>query len=354
MIGLYIGSTQGFSGKNLVALALGQHFQREGVRLGYMKPVGAMAHKVGNQIGDEDAHFLQQALGLSDSPSLVTPVVITRDFHMRAFLEDCANLMPGIVDSYNKLAADKDLMLIGGSGSFLHTGKYCGVDGLSVAQALGAKVLLVDRYRQEYNYDYLAAAKEALGDDLAGVILNDVPEHFREEVETLIIPFLKRRGVDVLGIIPHDPIMSAVRAGDLAHALGGRMVSMSNHVNNLVVHFLIGTMQVENFMTFFKRQKDVAVICGGDRADLQLVALEGGCAALILTGNLYPNDIILTKAEDKGIPVIVVREDTFTVAKKMERMLAQEKLRDKARIDHGVRLVQQSVNMAGLKKSLGL
>ncbi len=56
-----------------------------------MKPVGAVPHKVENQIGDEDAHFIQQALGLSASPSLVSPVVITRDFHMRAFLEDCGH-----------------------------------------------------------------------------------------------------------------------------------------------------------------------------------------------------------------------------------------------------------------------
>ena len=211
MIGLYIGSTQGYSGKNLVTLALGQHFQREGHQLGYMKPVGTVPHKIGNEIGDEDAYFMQQALGLSENPSLVSPVVITRDFRMRAFLEDCANLMPGIVDSYKQLSNKKDLMLVGGSGSFLYSGKYCGVDGLSVAQALGTKVILVDRYLQEYNYDYLAAAKEALGDDLVGVILNDVPEHFREEAETLIVPFLKRRGVDVLGIVPHDPVMSATK-----------------------------------------------------------------------------------------------------------------------------------------------
>ncbi|MHC1710747.1 MAG: phosphotransacetylase family protein [Solidesulfovibrio sp.] len=354
MIGLYIGSTQGYSGKNLVTLALGQHFQREGQRVGYMKPIGAVPHKIENQIGDEDAHFIQQALGLSETPSLVTPVVITQDFRMRAFLEDCANLMPGIVDSYKKLSVNKDLMLVGGSGSFLYSGKYCGVDGISVAQALGTKVILVDRYIQEYNYDYLAAAKEALGDDLAGVILNDVPEHFREEAETLITPFLKRRGVDVLGIIPHDPIMFAIRSGDLAHGLGGRMISMAARSDTLVVNFLIGTMQVENFITFFKRHKDVAVLCGGDRADLQLVALEGGCAALILTGNLYPNDIILAKAEDKGIPVIVVRDDTFTVAKKMELMLTREKLRDKSRIEHGAKLVQQSINMTALKKNLGI
>ncbi|WP_300161194.1 DRTGG domain-containing protein [Solidesulfovibrio sp.] len=354
MIGLYIGSTQGYSGKNLVTLALGQQFQREGLRVGYMKPIGAVPHKVENQIGDEDAHFMQQALGLSETPSLVTPVVITRDFRMRAFLEDCANLLPGIVDSYKKLSTGKDLMLVGGSGSFLYSGKYCGVDGVAVAQALGTKVVLVDRYLQDYNYDYLAAAKEALGDDLAGVILNDVPEHFREEAETLIVPFLKRRGVDVLGIIPHDPIMFAVRAGDLANGLGGRLITSGGRTDSLVVNFLIGTMQVENFVTFFKRHKDVAILCGGDRADLQLVALEGGCAALILTGNLYPNDIILAKAEDKGIPVIVVRDDTFSVAKKMELMLTREKLRDRSRIEHGAKLVQQAVNMAALKKNLGI
>ncbi len=354
MIGLYVGSTQGYSGKNLVTLALGQHFQREGLNIGYMKPVGAVPHKVENQIGDEDAHFMQQALGLSETPSLVTPVVITRDFHMRAFLEDCANLLPGIVDSYKKLSAGKDLMLVGGSGSFLYSGKYCGVDGVTVAQSIGAKVILVDRYIQEYNYDYLAAAKEALGDDLAGVILNDVPDHFREEAETLIVPFLKRRGMDVLGIVPHDPIMFAVRAADLAHGLGGRLITTGSHTDNLVVNFLIGTMQVENFVTFFKRHKDVAILCGGDRADLQLVALEGGCAALILTGNLYPNDIILAKAEEKNIPVIVVRDDTFTVAKKMELMLTREKLRDRSRIEHGTRLVQQSINMSVLKKNLGI
>ena len=148
--------------------------------------------------------------------------------------------------------------------------------------------------------------------------------------------------------------MFAVRASDLATGLGGRLISAPSRTDNLVVNFLIGTMQVENFVTFFKRQKDVAILCGGDRADLQLVGLEGGCAALILTGNLYPNEMILAKAEDKGIPVIVVRDDTFTVAKKMEHMLTREKLRDKSRIEHGTKLVQQAVNMAVLKKNLGL
>jgi BioD-like phosphotransacetylase family protein len=64
--------------------------------------------------------------------------------------------------------------------------------------------------------------------------------------------------------------------------------------------------------------------------------------------------MILAKAEDKGVPVIVVRDDTFSVAKKMELMLTREKLRDRSRIEHGTKIVQQSVNMPLLKKNLGL
>jgi BioD-like phosphotransacetylase family protein len=64
--------------------------------------------------------------------------------------------------------------------------------------------------------------------------------------------------------------------------------------------------------------------------------------------------MILAKAEDKGVPVIVVRDDTFSVAKKMELMLTREKLRDRSRIEHGIRLVNQAVDQNLLKKNLGL
>ncbi|MFA6810542.1 MAG: AAA family ATPase, partial [Desulfoplanes sp.] len=80
MIGLYIGSTTGYAGKNMIALSLGMKLQKEGLKVGYMKPVGAVPGKTGEKIGDEDAFFLQEVLGLNEDPTLVTPVVITHDF----------------------------------------------------------------------------------------------------------------------------------------------------------------------------------------------------------------------------------------------------------------------------------
>ncbi|MDQ7834392.1 MAG: DRTGG domain-containing protein [Humidesulfovibrio sp.] len=354
MVGVYIGSTSGYSGKNLIAMSLGLRFKKEGLRVGYMKPVGAVPRKENGQPGDEDAFFLQEVLGLRQDPELVTPVVVTREFTVRAFSEDIGDLMPGIVSAYEELSRDKDVMIIAGSGNLLGSGTYCGLDGVSVSRALGAKTLVIDRYHNELKYDYVLRCKEALGDDLAGLILNDIPEHYRPEVDDLIVPFFKRKGVDVLGVIASDPIMSAIKVSDLAERLGGKIISAHHKADRVVENFLIGTMQVENFLTHFMRHKNSAIIVGGDRSDVQLVALEGSCPCLILTGNLYPNDIILTRSEVLQTPIIVVREDTFSVAKKMETILSRHKLRDMIKVNHGVQLVGSALDFDLLKGKLGL
>jgi BioD-like phosphotransacetylase family protein len=354
MVGIYIGSTSGYSGKNLIAMSLGLRFKKEGLRVGYMKPVGAVPRKEDGQPGDEDAFFLQEVLGLRQDPSLVTPVVVTREFTVRAFSEDIGDLMPGIVSAYEELSRDKDVMIIAGSGNLLGSGTYCGLDGVSVSRALQAKALVIDRYQNELKYDYVLRCKETLGDDLAGAILNDIPEHYRSEVDDLIAPFFKRKGVDVLGVIASDPIMSAIKVNDLAERLGGKIISAHHKADRVVENFLIGTMQVENFLTHFMRHKNSAIIVGGDRSDVQLVALEGSCPCLILTGNLYPNDIILTRSEVLQTPIIMVREDTFSVAKKMENILSRHKLRDMIKVNHGVQLVGAALDFELLKGKLGL
>ncbi len=358
MLGLYIGSTTQFAGKNLVAMTLGLKFQQMGLEVGYMKPVGAMPGMHENTMGDEDAFFLQEIFGLNDDPALVTPVLVTRDFKVDALRAPRKNkFLNSISTAYEKLSKGKDVMLISGSGSFLHSGKYCSVDGVSVSTALQAKTILIDRFRNELNYDYILSAKdilEAHGSEFLGTIFNDVSHSYLEEANELIIPSLTNRGVEVFGTIPHDPFMNGFKVSKLAERLGGRIITAANQADRLVDTFLIGTMQVENFLTYFQRQKNAAIIVGGDRADLQLVAIEGNCPCLVLTGNLYPNDIIMSRAELLGIPMIVVRGDTFATAKLMETVQTTQKLRDEIKINHGTQLVQGNIDMPRLLEKLGI
>ncbi len=353
MAGIYVGSTAGYSGKNMVVMGLGLKFQKEGYQVGYYKPVGAMPKEINGKLGDDDAYFVQGVLGLEQDPAEVTPVVVTQDFKVKAFSGLCENLMGKITDGYQKLSKGKDITLVAGSGS-MYSGKYCHLDGVNVVKSLGIPAIIIDRFSKELNYDYLVVLKEALGDNLMGVVINDITPNFMDEVETLIVPFLNRNGVKVLGVIPKDPLMGAIKVADLAEKLGGKVISAQHKSERIVESFLIGTMQVENFLTHFRKNKNAAVIVGGDRSDVQLVALEGDSPCLVLTGNLYPNDIILTRSEVLEIPIIVVRDDTFSVAKKMETILQRHKLRDIIKIKQGAQLVSSNIDFEYIKQGLGL
>ncbi len=355
MPGLYIGSTTPFGGKNTLCLGLGLRLRKEGLAVGYMKPVGAQAARMGNAWGDMDARTITQALSLPFDPALATPVLITQDFmHKALAAAPGEDHTAAIAPAYAKASKGKDVMLVGGSGSFLQSGMYAGVDGVKISSILGLPVLLVDRCAQEVHYEALLAAKNILGDKLLGCVLSDVPGHSQEEINTVIVPFLNSRGVKVFGVIPHDRLLGSMTVGNLSQSLGGKLISAGHKADVVAESFLIGTMQVENFLTHFRKYPKAAVIVGGDRSDLQLVALEGPCSCLILTGNLYPNDIILSRAENAEVPIMVVREDTYSVAKRMDALLTRHKLRDAVKFQQASQLVAAHVDVAGIKQGLGL
>lgn len=245
-------------------------------------------------------------------------------------------------------------MLVGGLGDMTTTGKHCYVDGMSIVRELGLKTVLVDRYHNGQNFDAVLSIREQLGNTLAGVIFNDVPEHFLRDADEILVPYLREQGVEVLGIIPRQPALNAIKASELSWQLGGKIVSGNNQSQRSIEDFLIGTMQVENFMTYFKQHLNAAVIVGGDRTDLQLVALEGGCPSLILTGNITPSELIRTRSEALGVPVIQVTEDTYTVAKRMEEILGSQKLRELSKIRSAAEAFNSSLDFKALAQTLGL
>ncbi|MEW6213819.1 MAG: phosphotransacetylase family protein [Nitrospirota bacterium] len=353
MISLYVGSTSGYSGKSLVSMGLGHKFKKDGFRVGYFKPVGILPIKVNDVLTDNDAWRIYRALELKDPISEICPVVLTQELAVKGYLKDVKGLLAKIVKSYNQLSKDKDIILVGGYGS-IYSGGVLGISGLKVIKRLNAKVVIVVKYEGEFCVDYILQAKKDLGDHFIGVILNKVTHEYKQGVEDYIVPFLKRKDVDILGILPHDSIVGSITIEELNDMLGGKVLCCHDRLNNLVEHFLIGAMQVDRATEYFKRTKNNAVIVGGDRADIQLSAIESGTECLVLTGELYPSEIIIARAELKDIPILVVRDDTYSVAKKLERLSVRLRLRDKAKVARSTDLVAENVNFPLFYEKLGI
>src|SRR4030042_495429 len=353
MISLYVGSTGGYSGKSLVSMGLGHKFKKDGLRVGYLKPVGILPFKIDDILTDNDAWRIYRALELKDPITEICPVVLTQELAVKGYLKDIRGLMEKIEKSHKKLSEGKDITILGGYGS-VYTGTVLGLQGLKVTKRLKAKVVIVVKYEGEFCVDYILQAKKDLGDSFIGVILNRVTYEFRQGVDDYVLPFLRRKGVDILGVLPHDSIVGAITVEELNDMLGGKILCCHHRLSNLVEHFLIGAMQVDKAVEYFKKARNNAVIVGGDRSDIQLSAIEAGSVCMILTGDLYPGEIIISKAEQRDIPMMVVRDDTYSVAKKLERLSVRLRLRDKAKVDRGMNLVMENVDFPLIYKKLGI
>ena len=350
---LYVGSSSSHSGKNLVCLGLGRRMLDDGLSLAFMKPFGASPLRVGQVYTDSDAWMIAEELGLEQTPQETCPVVRTQDLVALSLRHQAGELLGAVRRAFERLREGRDLMLLAGSGT-LASGAMCGLSGHTLVRELQARVLLVDRYENQHFLDNLLCTRDRLGPALLGVVINSVDPEMSGALEERVLPFLAAEGIACLGRLPQDEVLGSVAVQSLVETLGAKVLTGAKQAGRLVARFFIGAMQVSHAPKFFAGVRDFGCIVGGDRPDIQLAALEGGAACLILTGNLYPSEIILSRAEEHEVPVLVVREDTYAVAHSLERLRLTTSLRTPEKMARARQLVAANLDFAGLYKALRL
>jgi BioD-like phosphotransacetylase family protein len=218
-----------------------------------------------------------------------------------------------------------------------------------------AKTILIDKATYTSpSVDGCLRAKDQLGDLLAGVVFNRLKPRRKEYVERTIAPYLESRGIPVLGIIAEDPVLGAVPVRAIAESLGAKILCCEDKLDELVERLMIGAMNMDTAIRHFRRTPNKAVITGGDRADIQLAALETSTKCLILTGDLYPNDVILGRAQEKNVPVLVVRSDTLQAVEQCESLFGHLSLNSLQKIHRVSEVVDTEFSFSRLYKALGL
>ncbi|MCB2188892.1 MAG: phosphotransacetylase family protein [Deltaproteobacteria bacterium] len=350
---LYVGSVASHSGKNVVCLGLGHQLLKDGKKLAYIKPYGASPAMAEGTAIDAEAWMIAQSLGLEQTPGQTSPVVANQDLRALALRHQCADLILRIKKSVEELSPGKDLTLLSGAGT-LASGAMCGVDAFAVTAALDTKLILVDRYENQYYLDNLVRAADVFGDRLVGVIINNTNPEMNDALQNEVIPYLAGEKITVLGCLPKDELLRAVSVQNLVQMLGASLLTGARYGSRLVKRFFIGAMQVTHAGKFFSGSRDFACLVGGDRPDIQMAAIESHAACLILTGNFYPSDIILSRAEENKVPVLVVRADTYSAAHRVESMRHRISLQDEEKIGRAEQLVRDNVDFKALYQKLGL
>lgn len=355
MIPLYISSTASYAGKSALCVGLGRRLQKDGYRIGYMRPVTTTKTCIGDCVVDKEAEMMLQTLDLQDPIKSIWPVCFDAANVEAVLRGEGADYRKLIQQAFAEVSKDKDVVLIEG-GSRCVQGLAAGLSCQDISAMLEAKVLVVDKYDVATTLvvDDLLAYKMRLGKKMLGAVFNAVPRHRLDFVNQLVVPFLEEHGVPVYAALPLDRLFSSVTVGELAEALQGEIICRPDLESNLVENLMVGAMNVDSALQYFRRKLNLGVITGGDRPDIQLAALETSTRALILTGNMRPSPLIMSRAQEAGVAIILVKYDTMTTVQRAQEVFEKTRFHQEQKIARFEQMLSARFNFDKLYQELGL
>jgi len=301
---------------------------------------------------DDDVKFIGSTLNIEEE-NLISSVGLLDNIsaEKRIFNKD---LDPGKgFDQIKGLVNDdfKGLNILEAAGN-LHEGMIYGLSLPQLAKDLDAEVLIVNLWEDCKSVDALLDAKKQLGEKLAGVVLNGVLPQEVEKVKNEIIPSLKDLDIEVFGVMPKSPLLRSVTVGELVRRLDAKVICCPEKDQLLVETLSIGAMGVNSAMEFFRRRRNMAVVTGADRTDIQLAALEASTQCLILTGLGDPLSQLIHRAEELEVPILKVELDTLSSVEIIEQAFGHVRIHESIKASYAIQLVQEHVNLKRILENI--
>jgi len=357
---VFIAATRQNDGKTTVSLGLIAALQQHFPRVGYIKPVGQRFVQIEEQNIDEDTVLMDSVYDLNCPLRDMSPIAVEPDF-TRKYLESSNNdaLVKKIKKAFDRVAWEKDFVLCEGSGH-AGVGSVFDLSNAQIAKILRAKVIIVSQGGIGKPIDEISlnqALFEREGVEIIGVILNKVLGQKLDHIADFARRGLKRKGLELLGVIPHQRILSSPTVGSIREELNAELLNENGNIRGLVEDVIVGAMGVHNAMPFFRR--GVLLITPGDREDILLAAcadLAGQAdekmAGIVLTANLRPGPSVLKMIQSMPIPVLLAAQDSYEVASRVHDLTVKTRPNDAEKISLIRDLIAKNVDIGAILKAL--
>ncbi len=317
MNAIYFSGKAG-GGKTAAALGIGLKLRDAGMKVSYFKPLGFRKGTVKKD--DDDVLLMRDVFDLPFSSDTISPIMVNSHYLTARFMKKDRDLVPRIEKAFKKCTEGYDVVLIDGSIE-PYVGHNQGLDDFNLAMILEASVLPIikadDDFHIDQNLFYLDLWSERKV-PVIGCIFNNVMQTQWNTSNSIYKPLVEEKGFDVLGVIPRQIEISSPTVAEFYDVLHGEVLAAADHMNRLVEEVIVGTMTIESALGYLRRAPNKALITGGDRSDMALTALETSTSVIVFTGGLYPDVRVLSRAEEKGVPVILVHEDTYTTIENLQ------------------------------------
>jgi BioD-like phosphotransacetylase family protein len=336
---VYIAATRQHDGKTTVSLGLLAALQSLYPRIGYIKPVGQRFVEVEEHKIDEDTVLMDKVYQLNCPLVDMSPIAVEPDF-TRKYLQSSNNeaLVKKITKAFDRVAWEKDFVVCEGSGH-AGVGAVFDLSNAQVAKILGAKVIIISQggIGKPIDEVYLnQAVFEREGVEIIGVILNKVLADKVDSITEFARRGLKRKGLELLGVVPYRSILSSPTMDLIREELKAECLNDGAPTQDVVDSVVVGAMAVQNALRHFKR--GVLVITPGDRVDILLAAAiapadpDQQLAGVVLTGEFKPQAAVTSIIEKLPFPLLHASDDIYEVASAVHNIIVKTRAADTEKI----------------------
>ncbi len=357
---VFIAATRQNDGKTTASLGLIAALQSHFPRIGYIKPVGQRFVQIEEQKIDEDTVLMDAVYRLNCPLVDMSPIAVEPTF-TRKYLQSANNeaLVKKIQDSFDRVAWEKDFVLCEGSGH-AGVGSVFDLSNAQVAKILGSKIIIVSQGGIGKPIDEVClnrALFEKEGVEIIGVIINKVHEEKIPEITRFVRDGLKRKGLELLGVLPHAQLLAHPTVDLIRDELRAELLNRPPTLDTLVEDVVVGAMGAQNALQFFRR--GTLLITPGDREDILLAAgatpappAGEKMAGIVLTGGLRPAEHVIQALQTLPIPVLLAKAESYQVASRVHNLTVKTRPTDARKIALIRDLVARHVNVKKIIDSL--
>lgn len=347
---IFIGSTGNQPGQTIVAWALAEKLKEKGLKVGFFKPYGLLppsANSSPETICDSDVLLLKEVLNLGEEGQTLCPVMMNENSLGEVSGNLGEDLLQRIDAAFQEVSRGKDVVLIMGAKEIFFGGELSPLSDSALVKRLDAAVLLTDRYqRDNLTFYSILSLNSFLEGRVKTAILNHVPPEKMDHVKSRVIPFLREKGLKSAGAVPEDPLLSAFTVADLAEWTGGEILCCPERAGELIVSFTIGAKILASPLSLFKQvYNKILLVRLGDGE-------KGSVGGILLTGGKAPSDLILRRASEQAIPLVLVPTDTFQTMERLEKARPALGSRDGYKMRQFLRLLDQDPHAGNWVESL--
>ncbi len=359
---VFIAATKQNDGKTTVSLGLICNFQSKFKKVGFIKPIGQRYIEEEGQKIDEDSLLIEEVCGIKCGLKDMSPIAVERGFTEKYIAKpDKNSISDRIKKAFNRVSKKQDLVIIEGTGHagvgsvFDHSNAY-------VARLLGSKVIIISSGGVGRPIDEIVLNKalfDKIGVKILGVIVNKVLPNKFEKINQLVRKGLKRQGINVLGVLPYDPVLSRPTIEQILEETNFELLSGKDFLENPASRVIVGAMYPRDAVKYIVN--DSLLITPADRDDMITTALN--CfreqdkeklkiSGIILTGESLPDKEIMVMLSNAEIPVLFAKSDTYTVAANIHCLTVKIRPRDFSKIESVVKLIKDYVDLDAILKGI--